>query len=501
MNSENRKELKKEDDAKVTDEQIGKLFDQVRPGIHESGIFTGETFQKMIDQEKLLNIRSRVVDLLDQIASEVADSLVISVNYHEVDAVANAIKAGAFDKRYVDIDIDDIPLQGSGQVEREVFELHLGRAISSKGLLAELDSREATFADPLTALRYAVKLPNLYHPLGILFDSKKGLFCNMVLLGYGKRQLFVHAGNPDDPWNERCGFLVVRKSLMEPNWLLIQSGEPQMDIALGPSLVPAIQISAVNWIAPNALVIKGMGFGDTPQVFINGDDKSGRIRSASDTSITLKKKLGLVPGANRILVRSSKGMASYWDTPAGWDPITWSTMAMETPLITSEAVQAERLTRRRAEDTGLIPDRWKVYVTEEGVRKDKREGDVDLAKVDYACPLNDSDGDAITGEVMLQRALEMKAHGSLGYAFELLEAQKQGKEIFPAESRGEHYFIMPLTELLADNGRRYVAVFHWDTGHFDRPRQWALGFESVDPKHFHRRDRFVVPREEKPSVA
>lgn len=131
---------------------------------------------------------------------------------------------------------------------------------------------------------------------------------------------------------------------------------------------------------------------------------------------------------------------------------------METPLITSEAVQAERLTKidhvlnvllrpmmskmnitpqhwqdgvienggefqdlvasaikklvkkvsgivtpRRAEDTGLISSGWKVNVTKEGVRKDKLEGDVDLGKVEYVCPLNETDGDWISYDTMMEQ--------------------------------------------------------------------------------------------------
>ena len=224
---------------------------------------------------------------------------------------------------------------------------------------------------------------------------------------------------------------------------------------------------------------------------------------------------------------------------------------METPLITSEAVQAERLTKidhilnvllrpmmakmnvspqqwqdavvqnggefqdyvaagikklvkkvcgivtpRRAEDTGLIPSGWKVNVTKEGVRKDKLEGDVDLGKVDYVCPLNDKDGDWINYDTMMQRATELGAIGSLGYAFELLEAQKQGKEIFPVESRGNHYFLMPLTELLDDRRSRSVACFVW----LDKSQGWVLDF-IWGGSLFIRSGRFVVPREDKPSVA
>lgn len=201
--------------TKVTDEQIGKLFDQVRPGIHKSGI-TGETFQKMIGQEKELRIRSRFVELLEQIASEVADSFMISVNYDQVDAIAKAVEAGKFDYKYINVDLDDVPLVGTGQADNEVLELHLGRQIYSRDLPAELDSRELEFADPLTALLYAVKLPDRQrkYPLGILFTNKKGRLCYLVLReGGGGRDLRVRRGGPGDYWGDDCRFLVVRKSV------------------------------------------------------------------------------------------------------------------------------------------------------------------------------------------------------------------------------------------------------------------------------------------------
>jgi hypothetical protein len=150
----------------------------------------------------------------------------------------------------------------------------------------------------------------------------------------------------------------------------------------------------------------------------------------------------------------------------------------------------------RAEDTGLMPQGYSVYVTPQGVRKDRLEGDVELANVDYICPLRDTDGGSISGEVMLQRAVELKAVGSLGYAAELLKAQEEGKEIFPVESRGKEYFIMPLTELLGDDRSRDVAYFYW----FDKSQRWVLSFSWVGFS-FPRDVRFLVPREEKSSVA
>lgn len=145
--------------------------------------------------------------------------------------------------------------------------------------------------------------------------------------------------------------------------------------------------------------------------------------------------------------------------------------------------------------TGLIPEGWKVNV-KDGVPQDFPEGETELANVDYVCPLRQGDGDWISYDTMKQRAKELGAIGSLGYAAELLKAQEEGKEIFPVESRGKHYFIMVLTELLDGRGRRRVAFFYWD----ELSQRWVLIFCWGD-NSFDGRARLLVPREKKPSVA
>src|SRR5215471_16951291 len=75
----------------------------------------------------------------------------VSVDYDQENAVAETIKANAFDYGYLSFGTDDIPAEGKGQVEQEVFELHLNRTIYSRDLPQELDSRGLQFADPLTA--------------------------------------------------------------------------------------------------------------------------------------------------------------------------------------------------------------------------------------------------------------------------------------------------------------------------------------------------------------
>lgn len=135
------------------------------------------------------------------------------------------------------------------------------------------------------------------------------------------------------------------------------------------------------------------------------------------------------------------------------------------------------VTPGKAQDTGLVPKGWLV-------NRDKPEGDVDLAKLDYsACPVHE-DEEYVSGDTMIKRAIEQKAIGSLGFAAALLQAQNQGKEIFPVKSRGKHYFIMPLTELQDADGRGRVAYFLW-VG-----ERWELHFSRPGPG-FGRRDRFV----------
>jgi hypothetical protein len=136
-----------------------------------------------------------------------------------------------------------------------------------------------------------------------------------------------------------------------------------------------------------------------------------------------------------------------------------------------------------AESTGLIPKNWVVMVRN-GAKQDFPEGDVDLAKLDYsACPVRDGEG-YINGTKMMERAKEAKAIGSLGLAAELLKAQDEGKEIFPVESRGKYYFIMPLTDLQDVGGRGFVACFNWDG------ERWVLDFNWLGG-HFDSDDRFV----------
>jgi hypothetical protein len=146
----------------------------------------------------------------------------------------------------------------------------------------------------------------------------------------------------------------------------------------------------------------------------------------------------------------------------------------------------------RAEASGLIPDKWSVYV-KGGVRQDFPESEVDLGKLDYSKgPVKDGE-DYVNYDTMLERARELHAVGSLGLAADLLKKQEEGKEIFPVESRGNHYYIMPLTELEDSGGDRNVAYFYW----ISELMQWVVDFSWYDVD-FDRYVRFVCPREDQP---
>jgi photosystem II stability/assembly factor-like uncharacterized protein len=72
-------------------------------------------------------------------------------------------------------------------------------------------------------------------------------------------------------------------------------------------------IAAAAFTPPKKLSISGTAFSASPSVKINGVDVSGFIRSASDTSISMRGKaraLGLVTGANSIQVFDNNGAGS-----------------------------------------------------------------------------------------------------------------------------------------------------------------------------------------------
>ncbi len=72
-------------------------------------------------------------------------------------------------------------------------------------------------------------------------------------------------------------------------------------------------IASVSFNGKKQLTVNGQGFGDSPTVLINGEDRSFRISENSDTSILLigkVKKLGLRSGDNTVQVITSDNLGS-----------------------------------------------------------------------------------------------------------------------------------------------------------------------------------------------
>jgi photosystem II stability/assembly factor-like uncharacterized protein len=76
---------------------------------------------------------------------------------------------------------------------------------------------------------------------------------------------------------------------------------------------PRPTIDSASFDGKKKLTISGSAFGEAPRVLINGVDKSGKIKSSSDSSMTVKgksNKLGLTEGDNTVQVITSDDAGS-----------------------------------------------------------------------------------------------------------------------------------------------------------------------------------------------
>jgi hypothetical protein len=150
-----------------------------------------------------------------------SNSFVIPVDYDQPNAIATAIEDGRFDDNFLGIDPSQVRLSGRGKAAHEVFEYCFGKMIYTLDLLAEFRKPDFTlkFADPLTALRYAAKLPDQQrkHTLAILFENNS-LFEKLQIFDLildatvdGNRSLFIDSHPLGSHWDENQRFLCVRK--------------------------------------------------------------------------------------------------------------------------------------------------------------------------------------------------------------------------------------------------------------------------------------------------
>ena len=199
----------------VSEGQARKLVDQLKPGLVEAimvGKLPHDRFQFMLQQEKNLKIRSRFVQFLRDILAEIIEMVAIHSSY-QPNAIAMAIDENHFDATCLNLAPEQIPLMGSGEVEHEVSALHLNEYLTTREVMAKVDERDFKFADPLTTLLYALKLPDRQrqYPIITLFEVNGQLWYLLLEGDVGGRDLRVDRYDLDGRLNGRCRFLVVLK--------------------------------------------------------------------------------------------------------------------------------------------------------------------------------------------------------------------------------------------------------------------------------------------------
>ncbi|MDD5156180.1 MAG: hypothetical protein PHF11_06860 [Candidatus Omnitrophica bacterium] len=141
------------------------------------------------------------------------------VNYALANAIAAAIEANSFGYKYLGVNVADIPLIGTGESVEQVREVHFGKTMYNRDLPEALKQKgiEAgfkngyMFANPLTALLFALKNPDIQkgHPLGILFYIGEQLCYLCLSFDGGRRGLDVDRLDPGSDWDGDVRFLVV----------------------------------------------------------------------------------------------------------------------------------------------------------------------------------------------------------------------------------------------------------------------------------------------------
>jgi len=202
--------------------QIGKVEEMLGHGILKSTAFQNTLTEEVDRFIKAAgpNWRDACVELLEKRFQNFIGIFSFPVDYDAPQAIAQAIEEGKFDWKYVGLEPAEIPLIGTGQVVREVREVHFGRVMYNRDLPNALKQRGQElgfkggfkFADPLTALRLAYANPDWQrkYPLAILFTDKNGrLWCVILDGDVDNRNLFVDRLSPGAHWHDDVRFLAV----------------------------------------------------------------------------------------------------------------------------------------------------------------------------------------------------------------------------------------------------------------------------------------------------
>lgn len=179
---------------RISEGQIGNLFDQLRPVIQDSGVHPSR-FQIIAEQAPEMRVPLLFRRFLIELAKEAVPAVDVCVNYDLPDAIAKAVTEGnvKYDDRFRDnggrqctaLALSEVPVVGRGQTVNRVFQLPITAVTGSDIVYREMEIRGCDFADPLTFVRYAPHMPLRPEP-------DRGTGHGYSGYGYAVGTLFMH---------------------------------------------------------------------------------------------------------------------------------------------------------------------------------------------------------------------------------------------------------------------------------------------------------------------
>jgi len=198
-----------------------KLVEMVEHGLLKSAVFAEVATAQIDEFVKTAGpeLRDQFVKLVEKRFQSVIGCFRVAVNYALPNAIRQTVDDNNFDYKYVYVDLDQIPLNGTGEVVEQVHEVAFGEVMYNRDLPAALKRKGQDagfengfkFANPLTALRYAKENPEkqIEAPRGILFYIGEQLCYLYLDSDVSVRGLGVYKGYPGDDWGKSVVFLCV----------------------------------------------------------------------------------------------------------------------------------------------------------------------------------------------------------------------------------------------------------------------------------------------------
>lgn len=163
--------------------------------------------------QRIVEGRCEVIAAGDGSATEAAPLYPITVDYGMT--LAEMIAAGRYDSQNSDINTQNFPITGEGQVDRELHLVHPNKVASTEEVLAKLDRLGLRPAKIEELLAFGAKYPNLQKKfpvvtLGSVWQHPSGGRHVAYLAGwYGERDLDLLWIGSD--WDEYFRFAAVSK--------------------------------------------------------------------------------------------------------------------------------------------------------------------------------------------------------------------------------------------------------------------------------------------------